>query len=65
MSVKQKRTRRVHRQKRRAVPEGAHKGKFHALDYEEEKHEAVAEEEEEIEAVGKPEAEAETEEEVK
>ena len=48
-----------------AVPEGAHKGKFHALDYEEEKHEAVAEEEEETEAVGKPEAEAEAEEEVK
>jgi small subunit ribosomal protein S2 len=47
------------------VPEGAHKGKFHALDYEEEKHEAVAEEEEETEAVGKPEAEAEAEEEVK
>jgi len=47
------------------VPEGAHKGKFHALDYEEEKHEVVAEEEEETEAVGKPEAEAETEEEVK
>jgi len=48
-----------------AVPEGAHKGKFHALDYEEEKHEAVAEEEEETEAVGNPEAEAEAEEEVK
>jgi len=48
-----------------AIPEGAHKGKFHALDYEEEKHEAVAEEEEETEAVGKPEAEAEAEEEVK
>ena len=47
------------------VPEGAHKGKFHALDYEEEKHEAVAEEEEETEAVGNPEAEAEAEEEVK
>jgi small subunit ribosomal protein S2 len=47
------------------VPEGAHKGKFHALDYEEEKHEAVAEEEEETEAVAKPEAEAEAEEEVK
>jgi len=46
------------------VSEGAHKGKFHALDYEEEKHEVVAEEEE-TEAVGKPEAEAETEEEVK
>jgi small subunit ribosomal protein S2 len=45
------------------VPEGAHKGKFHALDYEEEKHEEVAEEE--TEAVGKPEAEAEAEEEVK
>lgn len=48
-----------------SAPEGAHKGKFHALDYEEEKHEAVAEEEEETEAVGKPEAEAEAEEEVK
>jgi small subunit ribosomal protein S2 len=48
-----------------AVPEGAHKGKFHALDYEEKKDEVVAEEEEEIEAVGKPEAEAEAEEEVK
>jgi small subunit ribosomal protein S2 len=48
-----------------AVPGGAHKGKFHALDYEEEKHEVVAEEEEETEAVGKPEAEAEAEEEVK
>jgi len=48
-----------------AIPEGAHKGKFHALDYEEEKHEAVAEEEEETETVGKPEAEAEAEEEVK
>jgi small subunit ribosomal protein S2 len=48
-----------------AVPEGAHKGKFHALDYEEEEHEAVAEEEEETEAVGNPEAEAEAEEEVK
>jgi len=47
------------------VPEGAHKGKFHALDYEEEKHEAVAEEEEETEAVANPEAEAEPEEEVK
>jgi small subunit ribosomal protein S2 len=47
------------------VPDGAHKGKFHALDYEEEKHEAVAEEEEETEAVGNPEAEAEAEEEVK
>jgi small subunit ribosomal protein S2 len=47
------------------VPEGAHKGKFHALDYEEEKPEAVAEEEEETEAVGNPEAEAEAEEEVK
>lgn len=47
------------------APEGAHKGKFHALDYEEEKHEAVAEEEEETEAVGHPEAEAEAEEEVK
>jgi small subunit ribosomal protein S2 len=48
------------------APEGAHKGKFHALDYEvAEKHEAAAEEEEETEAVGKPEAEAETEEEVK
>lgn len=47
------------------VSEGAHKSKFHALDYEEEKHEVVAEEEEETEAVGKPEAEAETEEEVK
>ena len=47
------------------VFEGAHKSKFHALDYEEEKHEVVAEEEEETEAVGKPEAEAETEEEVK
>ena len=47
------------------VPEGAHKGKFHALDYEEEKHEAVAEEEEETEAVVNPEAEAEPEEEVK
>jgi len=48
-----------------SVPEGAHKGKFHALDYEEEKQEVVAEEEEEIEAAGKPEAEAETGEEVK
>lgn len=48
-----------------AVPGGAHKGKFHALDYEAEKHEVVAEEEEETEAVGKPEAEAEAEEEVK
>ena len=47
------------------VPEGAHKGKFHALDYEEEKPEAVAEEEEETEAVGNPEDEAEAEEEVK
>jgi small subunit ribosomal protein S2 len=49
-----------------AVPEGAHKGKFHALDYEvAEKHEAAAEEEEETEAVGKPEAGAAAEEEVK
>ncbi|MFZ0473323.1 MAG: 30S ribosomal protein S2 [Bacteroidales bacterium] len=48
------------------APEGAHKSKFHALDYEvAEKPEAAAEEEEETEAVGKPEAEAETEEEVK
>jgi small subunit ribosomal protein S2 len=45
------------------APGSAPKSKFHAIDYEEEKHEVVAEEEEEIEAVEKPEAE--TEEEVK
>ena len=64
MSARQKKTRTVPPQKRKDAPEGARKGKFHALDYEEEKHEAEAEEEEETEdCCEEPEAEAETEEE--
>ena len=41
------------------VPEGAHKGKFHALDYEEEHHEVKTGEEAESEVAEKPETAAE------